>query len=165
MKIALASDHAGFEQSKELAAYLESLGHEVVDFGPKRLNPADDYPDFIVPAAQAVSSAQCERGIILGGSGQGEAIAANKIRGIRCAVFYGPATPRKVVDVSGRTSHDPLEIVRLSREHNDSNMLSLAARFVAVSDMKNVVKLWLESPFSNEDRHTRRIKKIDESGL
>lgn len=164
MRIAAASDHAGFEQLKELAVFLKSLGHEVENFGPKSLDPEDDYPDFIVPAARAVAAGECDRGVILGGSAQGEAIAANKHKGIRCTVFYGPATPRKVVDAAGRTSHNPLEIVQLSREHNDSNMLSLAARFVAVSDMKNVIKLWLETPFSKDERHKRRIDKINELG-
>src|SRR3989344_979748 len=138
MKIALASDHAGFEQLKELESYLESLGHEVRNFGPKKFNPDDDYPDFIVPAAMSVVNGQCERGIIVGGSGQGEAMADNKIKSIRCAVFYAPAVPRKFVDANGRKSHEPYEIIRLSRQHNDANMLSLAARFVAISDMKHV---------------------------
>ncbi|MEX1059067.1 MAG: RpiB/LacA/LacB family sugar-phosphate isomerase [Candidatus Saccharimonadales bacterium] len=164
MNIALASDHAGLEQLKELSSYLESLGYEVKNFGPKNLNPNDDYPDFIIPAAKAVAVGECERGIVLGGSGQGEAIAANKIRSIRCVVFYGPAVPRKVVDAAGRTSHDPYEIVRLSRQHNDSNMLSLAARFITVEDMKSVIKLWLGTPFSQEDRHQRRIGKINGLG-
>jgi ribose 5-phosphate isomerase B len=131
MTIALATDHAGFEQLKELQAYLESLGHECKNFGPKKLNPADDYPDFIGPAAKAVARGECQNGIILGGSGQGEAMAANKVRGVRCAVFYGSAVPKSVVDISGRISHDPYEIVRLTRLHNDANMLSLAASFVA----------------------------------
>lgn len=164
MTVALAADHAGFEQLKELAAYLQSLGHEVHSFGPNSLNPNDDYPDFIIPAAKAVAAGECQRGIVLGGSGQGEAMAANKIKGIRCGVFYGPAVPRMVVDVAGRQSHDPYEIVRLAREHNNANMLSIAARFVAVADMKHVLKLWLETPFSNDERHQRRISKIDELG-
>lgn len=164
MRIALAADHAGFEQLKELETFLRSLGREVMNFEPKNLNPEDDYPDFIIPAAKAVADGECERGIILGGSGQGEAMAANKVKGVRCAVFYGPAVPRKVVDAKGRTSHDPYEIIRLSRQHNDSNMLSLAARFVALEDMKQVIKLWLETPFSNEERHQRRIGKIDGLG-
>lgn len=164
MKIALASDHAGFEQLKDLGDFLGSLGHETIDYGPKRLNPDDDYPDFIVPAALAVANGECERGVILGGSGQGEAMAANKIKGVRCAVFYGPAVPRKVVDAEGRTSHDPYEIIKLARQHNDANMLSLAARFVTLSDMKHVIKIWLETPFSNEVRHRRRVDKVDELG-
>ncbi|MBI4033783.1 RpiB/LacA/LacB family sugar-phosphate isomerase [Candidatus Saccharibacteria bacterium] len=165
MTIALAADHAGFEQLKELSLFLESLGHEVKNLGPKSLNPGDDYPDFIIPAAKAVAGGECQRGIVLGGSGQGEAMAANKLKGIRCAVFYGPAVAKKVVDADGRTSHNPYEIVRLSRQHDDTNMLSLAARFVTLEDMKQVVKLWLETPFSEKERHQRRIKKIDELGL
>ncbi|HSX17997.1 MAG TPA: RpiB/LacA/LacB family sugar-phosphate isomerase [Candidatus Saccharimonadales bacterium] len=164
MKIALATDHAGYEQLKELSAYLESSGHDIKNFGPTSLKPDDDYPDFILPAAKSVATGECDRGIILGGSGEGEAMAANKIKGIRCAVFYGPAVPRRVIDAGGRTSHDPYEIIRLSRQHNDSNMLSLAARFVALSDMKQVIKLWLETPFSDEERHKRRLGKINKLG-
>ena len=161
MNIALATDHAGFEQLKDLRAYLESAGHICKNFGPGSLNPGDDYPDFIAPAAKAVASGECQMGIILGGSGEGEAMAANRFKGIRCAVFYGPAVPRKVIDAAGRISHDPYEVLRLSRQHNDANMLSLAARFVSLEDMKHVIKLWLETPFSNEERHKRRVAKLD----
>jgi ribose 5-phosphate isomerase B len=161
MRIALASDHAGFAYLAELETFLKSLGHDVKNYGPQKLNPEDDYPDFIVPAAHAVGCGDCDKGIILGGSGQGEAIAANKIKGVRCAVFYGPASARKVVDATGRTSHDPLEIVRLSRQHNDANVLSIAARFVALDDMKQVIKLWLETAFSDEERHRRRNEKLN----
>lgn len=164
MRIALAADHAGFTQLRELTDYLESLGHEIKDFGPATLKPDDDYPDFIIPAAKAVASGECEHGIILGGSGQGEAMAANKIKGIRCAVFYGPAVPLRVVDADGHTSHDPYEIIRLSRQHNNANMLSLAARFVPLADMRQAIKLWLEVPFSQDERHIRRINKISELG-
>ena len=162
MTIALASDHAGFEQLKQLQDFLESKGYQCHNFGPVDLTPDDDYPDFIFPAAKAVASGGCERGIILGRSGEGEAMAANRIKGVRCAVFYGPAVPRRVVDAHGRTSHDPYEIIRLVRQHNDSNMLSLGSSFVSFKDIKNVVKLWLETPFSGEDRHARRNKKLDE---
>ena len=164
MIIAIASDHAGFEQLKELTDFLQGDGHEVRNLGPPALNPDDDYPDFILPAARAVASGECERAVILGGSGQGEAVAANKVKGIRCAVFYGPAVARKVVDAAGRSSHDPYEIIRLSREHNDANVLSLAARFVAMADMKHVIKLWLETPFSGDERHARRLDKINDLG-
>jgi ribose 5-phosphate isomerase B len=163
MTIALASDHAGFEQLKELQTYLESLGHTCQNFGPTRLDPGDDYPDFILPAAKAVAEGKCEKGVILGVSGQGEAMTANRIKGVRCTVFYGPAVPKQAVDASGRVSHDPYEIIRLSREHNDANMLSLAARFVSLENMKQIIKLWLETAFSNEERHIRRIKKLDEA--
>lgn len=161
MKIALASDHTGFEQLAQIQKFLESLGHECLNFGPKKLNTEDDYPDFITPAAQAIASGQCQRGIVMGGSGQGEAMVANRIAGVRCAVFYGPAVPRRAVDEEGRSSHDPYEIVRLSRLHNDANILSLAARFVSPEEMKQVIKMWLVTPFSNDPRHERRIAKLD----
>lgn len=162
MNIALATDHAGYQQITELQVYLESLGHTCVNFGPTSFDKEDDYPDFIRPAAKAVSQGKCERGIILGGSGQGEAIAANRFHGVRCGLFYGPAVALGSVDISGRTSHDPYEIVRLTRTHNDTNMLSLAARFVGIDEMKNVVKIWLDTAFDKESRHQRRHQKIDE---
>jgi ribose 5-phosphate isomerase B len=162
MRIALATDHTGFEQLKALQGYLESLGHECWNFGPKEFVPDDDYPDFIRLAAEKVSNGECERGLILGGSGQGEAMAANRFRGVRCAVFYGPVFPLRVVDAEGHESRDPYEIIRLSREHNNANMLSLAARFVVLEDMKQAVKLWLDTGFGNEQRHKRRIEKIDQ---
>lgn len=161
MRIALATDHAGFEQLKALQSYLESLGHECRNFGPASFDPTDDYPDFIRPAAKAVAGGEYERGIILGGSGQGEAMSANRVQGVRCAVFYGPVVPLRVVDADGHQSRDPYEIIRLSREHNDANVLSLAARFVNLEDMKHVIKLWLETPFPGNERHKRRIIKLD----
>lgn len=161
MKVAIATDHAGFEQVKELKTYLQSLGHEVVDYGPKMLDPADDYPDFIIPAARAVAAGDCQAGIILGRSGQGEAMAANRIKGVRCALFYGTAIAKSAVDASGETSHDPYEIVKYSRLHNHANMLSLAASYVSLEEMKNVIKLWLETEFTDEPRHLRRITKLD----
>ena len=161
MKIALASDHAGFEQLKELKKYLDELGHECIDFGPKSLNQEDDYPDFIFPAARSVSEGSCQAGIILGGSGQGEAMAANRLKGVRCSVFYGPAVAKKAIDLEGTASYDPYEIIRLSKMHNNANILSLAARFVNLEEMKTVVKLWLETPYTSESRHERRNKKLD----
>src|SRR6266404_2574249 len=144
MKIALATDHTGFEQLKDLQIYLEELGHECQNFGPKSLDIGDDYPDFISKAAEAVANGSCERGVVLGGSGQGEAMAANRFKGVRCAVFYGPAVIGRIIDANGRVSSSPYEIVRLSRQHNNSNVLSIAARFVSLSDMKQVIKLWLD---------------------
>lgn len=163
MIIALAGDHAGFEQLKQLQDWLGSLGHDCRYFGPAQLDPEDDYTDFVTLAARAVAGGQCQRGIVLGGSGQGEAMAANRFKGVRCAVFYGPAVTRKVVDAEGHLSSDPYEIIRLTRRHNDANMLSIAARFVALEDMKQVTALWLETPFSNEQRHQRRNAKLDKS--
>lgn len=146
MTIFLASDHAGFELKGKIKAYLEGLGNEVFDKGPTELNPDDDYPDFIAPVAQAVvDSAKKARGVILGGSGQGEAMVANRVPGIRAAVYYGGDT----------------KIVKLSREHNDSNILSLGARFLSEEEAIAAVKIWLATPFSKEERHERRILKID----
>jgi ribose 5-phosphate isomerase B len=161
MRIALATDHTGFEQLKDVKAYLESLEHECHDYGPTSLNINDDYPDFVFKAAQAVVNGECDRGIIFGGSGQGEAMAANRLKGIRCAVFYGPAVVGRIIDANGRVSSSPYEIVKLSRVHNNANMLSIAARFVSVMDMKQVAKLWLETEFKEEPRHVRRIDKLD----
>ncbi len=161
MKIALATDHAGFEQLKELQAYLESLGHNCRSFGPNTYNKDDDYPDFIAPAAEAVSKGEFEAGIIVGGSGQGEAMAANRYRNVRCAVFYGPAVAKSDVDIEGHINRDPYEIIRLSRQHNNSNVLSLAARFLTLNEIKFAAKLWLETPFSGDERHIRRIYKLD----
>jgi ribose 5-phosphate isomerase B len=161
MKIALATDHSGFEQLKDIEVFLESLGHTCENFGPARLNISDDYPDFIFKAAEAVANGSCEKGVILGSSGQGEAMAANRLKTIRCAIFYGPAVVGRIIDANGRVSSSPYEIVKLSREHNDANMLSIAARFVSVADMLQVIKLWLETPFSQDPRHMRRIDKLD----
>ncbi|MEK7542635.1 MAG: RpiB/LacA/LacB family sugar-phosphate isomerase [Patescibacteria group bacterium] len=147
MKIYLASDHAGFELKEEIKKYLGELGMAVEDMGAFGLDPADDYPDFIIPVAQKVSqNPDTDRGIVLGGSGQGEAIVANKIKGIRAAVYYGGS----------------FDIVKLSRQHNNANILSLGARFLAPDEAKKAIKLWLETPFEG-GRHERRINKISES--
>lgn len=164
MRIALSTDHAGYEQLAQLQKFLEGLGHQVTNFGPGSLNPDDDYPDFIRPAAEAVASQTCERGIIFGGSGQGEAMVANRVQGVRCAVFYGPEVAVGPVDASGSEAQDSFEILRLTRQHNDANMLSLGARFLAWADIERAVRIWLDAPFSGEARHQRRITKIDGGG-
>lgn len=163
MKIALSTDHAGFEQLKKLKEFLESQGHGCLDFGPKAFEPDDDYPDLIRPAAEAVASGTADMGIIMGSSGQGEAMTANRVKGVRCALYYGPATPPGAVDVEGKAAEDEFEILRLSREHNNANMLSLAARFLTPEQIEQAVTIWLEAPFTGVERHARRIKKIDES--
>ncbi len=162
MKIAITTDHAGFEALQQLKPFLESLGNECVDFGPTEFASDDDYPDFMFPAAQAVANGECERGIILGGSGQGEAMAANRVKGVRCAVFYGPVTAKVAVDADGTLSDDPYEIVRLSRQHNDANVLSLSGRFLSLEEMKKAIVIWLDTPFSGQERHSRRIGKLDQ---
>jgi len=145
MKILITSDHAGFELKKELIPYLIELGCEVKDRGPLEYHSEDDYPDFIAPVAEEVSKNIELRAIIIGGSGQGEAITANRFENVRAVVYNAPN----------------LEIIKFSREHNDANVLSLGARFLSVEESKEAVKLWLETKFSNEPRHLRRLQKID----
>ena len=146
MKIFIGSDHAGFELKGKLVPFLKELGHEVEDKGPLQYDQNDDYPDFIKPVAAAVAGDNSAKGIVLGKSGQGEAMCANRVMGVRAAVFYGGSA----------------ELVKLSREHNDANVLSLAAGFLNEEEAKSALKLWLETPFPNEERHVRRIKKLDE---
>jgi ribose 5-phosphate isomerase B len=161
MKIALATDHAGFEQLKQLKEYLIAEGHECVDFGPTSFDKADDYPDFIFPAAHAVADGDCEVGIIMGGSGQGEAMAANRIKGVRCTLFYGPVIAKTAVDAEGTMSEDPYEILKLSRQHNHANVLSLSARFLTLEEMKQAVEVWLGASYDDAERHARRVTELD----
>ena len=152
--ILIASDHAGFELKSELMPYLRGLGYEVKDFGANEFNPEDDYPDFVVPLAKEVSeSSGAKQGIIIGGSGQGEAMCANRFPNVRAVVFNGQYKPE-----DGR--HIPHEIPT-SRDHNNANILSLGARFLNEAEAKEAVKLWLETPFSGETRHARRLEKIE----
>ncbi|MBI2656964.1 RpiB/LacA/LacB family sugar-phosphate isomerase [Candidatus Woesearchaeota archaeon] len=144
-KIFLGADHAGFELKEHVKKYLLRLGFKVEDKGAYKFDPKDDYPDFIVPVAKKVAEDPANnKGIIFGASGQGEAIAANKIKGVRAALYYGGNT----------------EIIKLSRTHNDANILSLGARFLSKEEAIEAIKIWLGTDFSNEARHARRIKKI-----
>lgn len=145
VKIFVASDHAGFELKQKLVDHLMSKGHEVEDCGPARFNPADDYPDYITPCARAVADTHESMGVIAGMSGQGEAMAANRVRGVRAAVYYG----------------GPQEIVKLSRQHNDANILSFGARFVSADEATKALDLWLSTHFEHDERHQRRIQKMD----
>lgn len=162
MKVAITTDHAGFEALKELRVYLESMGHECIDYGPRQFDADDDYPDFIFPAARAVANGECERAVIMGGSGQGEAIAANRIKGVRCALFYGPVLAKEPIDAEGNMSDDPYEIVRLSRTHNNANVLSLSGRFLTIDEMKEALRIWFSTEFTPVERHERRIRKLDQ---
>lgn len=162
MKIALSTDHAGFDQLKALKEFLSSKGYECLDFGPKEMDPDDDYPDFILPAAKAVADGQADLGIIFGGSGQGEAMVANRVKGVHCSVYYGPAKAVSSVDADGNSATDDYEILRLTRSHNHSNMLSLAGRFLTREDIQKAVEVWLAADYSQVDRHVRRVKKMDE---
>jgi len=153
MKILVASDHAGFGLKEKLKIYLKELGHEVEDKGAFEYNETDDYPDFIIPLAREVSQRPNElKGIIFGGSGQGEAMSANKFSGVRAAVYYGAR--QSIVQDEG------LSIIRVSREHNDANILSLGARFITEEEMKQAVKEWLDIPFVPIERHKRRLEKM-----
>lgn len=162
MKIYIASDHAGFELKEVLKKYLPELGlgYEVVDLGAFTLNPEDDYPDFVMPLAQEVAKNPDTFGIVIGGSGQGEAMCANRVHGIRAAVFYGPRVPVSAVDVNGAESSDQFEILKLEREHNNANVISIGTRFVDADEAKFAVELFLKTEFSKDERHIRRLSKF-----
>jgi ribose 5-phosphate isomerase B len=141
MKIAIGADHAGFRYKERIKDHLEASGHEVTDFGTDSTKPVD-YPVIIRPVAEAVAAGRFERGIILGGSGNGEAMVANRVPGVRCAVCWS------------------VESARLAREHNDANMLSLGERLIAEADLLPIVTTWLTTAFDG-GRHARRIALID----
>jgi len=142
VKIAVASDHAGFQYKEQIKQHLIELGHEVRDFGALTLVPDDDYPDYIRPAAEAVARGECERGIIFGGSGNGEAMVANRRRGVRAAVAWN------------------LQSAELSRRHNDANVLSIGQRMVDFDTAVAMVDRWLATPFEG-GRHAVRVRKIE----
>ncbi|MEC7854654.1 MAG: RpiB/LacA/LacB family sugar-phosphate isomerase [Candidatus Neomarinimicrobiota bacterium] len=144
MKIHLATDHAGLDLKNSIREYLINQGYDVKDHGAYEYDALDDYPDFIIPCAKAVSKDLNSRGIIFGGSGQGEAMAANRIKGVRAAVFY----------------NGPDEIIRLSRQHNNANILSIGARFMMESEIQSAIEIWLKEPFEG-GRHVKRIEKLD----
>ena len=162
MKVYIATDHAGFDLKEKVKAFLLKKGYDVEDCGAYELDKNDDYPDFIGKAAAAVSQdPENSRGVIFGSSGQGEAMVANKFSGVRAAVFYTPFIPAHQVDVLGRKSEDPFEMIRLTREHNNANVLSLGAKMLKEEDALKAIELWLKAPFTSEERHQRRIKKIE----
>ncbi|MBI5126614.1 MAG: RpiB/LacA/LacB family sugar-phosphate isomerase [Candidatus Taylorbacteria bacterium] len=146
MKLLIAADHAGIELKNALVKHVQDAGHEIVDMSPTVTSPTDDYPIIMHPVAIEVArDPENIKAIIIGGSGTGEAIEANRHRGVRAAIYYG-GNP---------------EIVKLSREHNNANVLSLGARFLSKEDAVSAVSLWLATPFSGDERHVRRIKEID----
>ncbi|MGE5293270.1 MAG: ribose 5-phosphate isomerase B [Solirubrobacterales bacterium] len=140
MKIALGTDHAGYEYKEQIRKYLSEKGHQVTDFGTYSAESCD-YPDYIYPAALAVATGRCERAIVMGGSGNGEAIVANKVRGIRCAVCWNE------------------ELARLSRAHNDANVMSFGARTVSIEMAIKMIDVWLATPFDG-GRHAQRLRKV-----
>lgn len=141
MKIAIGSDHAGYEYKAAIKSYLAEQGHEVKDFGTDS-TASVDYPKFCRPVAEAVASGECERGIVLGGSGNGEAMVANRVRGVRCALCWNE------------------DSARLGRQHNDANMISLGQRMMDEQSALAIVRIWLETPFEG-GRHGARIEQID----
>ncbi len=142
MRIAIASDHAGFEYKQAIKNALVVMNHDVCDFGTHSTETVD-YPDFIHPAAVAVAGGDCERGVVLGGSGNGEAMAANRHRGVRCALCWS------------------LESARLARQHNDANMLSLGQRLIDLELALQIVDVWMATPFEG-GRHVERLRKLDD---
>lgn len=145
--IYISSDHAGFQLKNAIIKFLTKEGIPVTDIGPFEYNELDDYPDFIIPAAKEVAkNPEVHKGIVIGGSGQGEAIAANKVKGVRAALYYGGNK----------------DIITLSREHNNANVLSLGARFLTQEEAIEVIQLWLKTDFTAEERHKRRLQKIDD---
>lgn len=142
MRIAIGSDHAGFRYKEEIRRFLSGLGHEVTDFGTDSEKPVD-YPLFIRPVALAVAGKEVDRGVVLGGSGNGEAMAANRVKGIRCAVCWNTTS------------------ARLARQHNEANMISLGQRMISEADALEIVGVWLETEFEG-GRHVRRIQMLDE---
>ena len=141
MKIALASDHAGFEYKQQISELLTQAGHEVQDFGTDS-NESVDSPDFVIPAARAIAAGECDRGIVLGGSGNGEAIAANRVKGVRCALCWN------------------VETAKLGRQHNNANCISIGQRMLSWEVVEQIIHAWLETPFEG-GRHQRRIDKLD----
>ena len=142
MRIHIGSDHAGLEFKNKIVAHLKSKGHEVTDHGPDNFDPLDDYPVFCIPAAEAVAKDPGSFGIVLGGSGNGEQMAANKVKGIRAALVWSKET------------------AKLAREHNDANVISLGGRMHDEQFCLDLVDTFLNTPFSNDERHIRRISLI-----
>lgn len=161
MKVYIGTDHTGFEFKKKLIKFLQQKDYEVEDCGAYSYDSGDDYPDFIGKAAEMVSKdPDNSRGIVFGGSGQAEMIVANKFKGVRCALFYAAVAPVIAADITGRMSDDPYEMIRLTREHNGANMLSIGIRFLKEEEILHAVELWLKAPYATHERHLRRIEKI-----
>ena len=142
MRIHIGADHAGLELKAELIAHLKSKGHEVTDHGPFQYDALDDYPDFCIPAAEAVAIDPTSLGIVIGGSGNGEQIAANKVKGIRAALAWN------------------INTAKLAREHNNANVVAIGGRMHSIDECKAIIDAYIAEPFSNDERHIRRINKI-----
>jgi len=159
MKVYFAADHGGFALKAVLMAFVQSLGYETEDCGAYSLDMQDDYPLFIQAAAKKVAAdPENSRGIVIGGSGQGEAFAANRFKGVRAVVYYGEPA-RKQTDADGKV----LDMITSTREHNNSNILSLAGRFLTEEEAKSAAERWLSAPYDKAERHERRHRMIDEA--
>ena len=144
MRIHIGSDHAGLELKAELIKHLSSKGHDVTDHGPFEYDALDDYPDFCIPAAEAVAKDPSSLGIVLGGSGNGEQIAANKVKGIRAALAWS------------------IDTAKLAKEHNNANVIAVGGRMHEIAVVKEIIDAFIAEPFSQDERHLRRIKKISD---
>lgn len=142
MRLHIGSDHAGLELKNELLAHLVNNGHDVTDHGPYQYDALDDYPDFCIPAAQAVAKDAASLGIVIGGSGNGEQIAANKVQGIRAVLAWS------------------IETAKLGKEHNNANVVSVGGRMHSIEECKAIIDAFIATPFSNDERHIRRVNKI-----
>jgi ribose 5-phosphate isomerase B len=142
MRVHIGGDHAAYDLQNALVAFLEEEGHEVTNHGPHDYDPLDDYPVFVLRAAEAVAADPGSLGVVLGGSGNGEQMAANKVTGIRCALAYSA------------------ELAALARQHNDAQVVSIGGRFTAIEEAKEIVATFLSTPFTGEDRHQRRIDMV-----
>jgi ribose 5-phosphate isomerase B len=147
MKIYIAADHAGYELKEKITTLLtKEMGYEVEDMGAIKMDHTDDYPDFVMPLAEKIAEDPDERiGIVIGGSGQGEAMGPNRLKGVRAIVFYG----------------GPLNVIRIGREYNKANILALGARFIKEHDIEPAIRLFVETPLGEDERHLRRIEKIE----
>jgi ribose 5-phosphate isomerase B len=142
MRLHIGSDHAGLELKNELLAHLVNNGHDVTDHGPYEYDALDDYPDFCIPAAQAVAKDATSLGIVIGGSGNGEQISANKVKGIRAVLAWN------------------IETAKLGKEHNNAYVVSVGGRLHSIEECKAIIDAFIATPFSNDERHIRRIDKI-----
>lgn len=167
IKVILASDHAGFTLKAAVKKFLEGKGYSILDVGAHELVPEDDYPVYMIAAAMKVAEdiEGKTKAILFGGSGQGEAMVANRFPGVRAAVWYGGGLIENAdigigdAEIGVNDTHN--NILKLSREHNDANILSIGARFVSEEEAKKAVEIWLETPFSGDEKHRRRIEEID----
>lgn len=161
MKVFFAADHAGLRMKEVLFEAVSAMGHEVEDLGAYSFDGEDDYPDFVAPLASSVANTPGSFGIICAGSGQGEAMCANRNPAIRAAVFYATLATTSTLDKEGAHFEDGYDVVRLSRKHNNANVLSIGSRFVSLQEATKAVHIFLSESFSEEERHIRRLGKFE----